>query len=200
MSFYSENLFNFGSGQRICPSCGTQLELLNPASCHMLNGIIFVMFLFGLVWFNVPHVWVWLILFAIVSFFINPLFINMFGKWGRFLYNDAEKSKARVLAVSSAVSSIVTAIWVGQLIFAILGIYMKIILELVNTNIENVENFEKHADMFKHQAVAALGFAAICLITSMGTKFYHSKLRTNAVMRTVADRTETKPREEPANV
>ena len=99
IEWWPYDLFQPISDKRVCPSCGEEHELSNPAVCSVLNGLIFagVMTALGLV--GLGYQWLRVIAAGLVSWFVHPFLVAIFGRWRRRSYRIEHSSRARVLVI-----------------------------------------------------------------------------------------------------
>jgi len=96
MKWWLDGLVRVNLNSRVCSNCGIKLELLNPGLCYFVNGIIFAGILMGVVFRNLPVLWLWILFGGVFCWFINPVIVRVLGRWGGMVLPSGADRKGSV--------------------------------------------------------------------------------------------------------
>lgn len=104
IKWWPGDLFDPSGDKRVCPHCMEQYELGNPAICSILNGLIFASLMVGMTFIGLRYQWVRVVAAGLVSWFIHPFLVAVFGRWHSRSYRAEDSGKARIWVIVGAIS------------------------------------------------------------------------------------------------
>ncbi|MFA5424075.1 MAG: TFIIB-type zinc ribbon-containing protein [Phycisphaerae bacterium] len=163
MGWYIDGLIRPGAGERICPSCGAVLEILNGNTGLLINGILFAAGLL-VVWLrDLPYIWLWVALLSIGCWLLLPVWTKLFAVLEVSSYTNAQQEKARRLEAEYLVCKITMAAWVIYMAFSLIIPYGQIISELSSADAESWNKVEYLTQALKGRFASTRGLIEIAI-------------------------------------
>lgn len=130
MNWYLDGLLRPGFSSRHCQGCGIKLELRHPAAGLLLNSLCSAGILTFLMIKEAPYMLLWVLLLALLSWLIYPVWTWIFSSLVVWSYNEEQSSKLEKMNAHQMASTIAIAGWVIYMIFTVTIPYYNIIVQI----------------------------------------------------------------------
>lgn len=171
-------LFQLAGDKRVCPECGEQYELINPAVCSVLNGLIFAGVMTGLAFVELGHPWIRVVAAGFVSWLFDPFLVAIFGRWRSWSYRIEDSRRARGWVIVGAIGGWIFGIAAVFTIISFALLYRDVLADLgLVEGAEDPRVVEQFWSGLRYRIAVGFAVSVLGLVVAKGASMMRGKLR-----------------------